>query len=89
MDCDQTALSLPPVTSAVFLIPNNFGKRENIWDAFLTPSGVKRERYVTWYKTKSLPTVCPYVCLDLLNYQMYFDVFYFIERVIQEEVLFV
>jgi hypothetical protein len=26
MDCDQTAMGLPPVTSTVFLIAKNFGK---------------------------------------------------------------
>jgi hypothetical protein len=27
MDCDQTVMGLSPVTSAVFLIANSFGKR--------------------------------------------------------------
>jgi hypothetical protein len=26
IDCDQTAMGLPPVTSVVFLIASNFGK---------------------------------------------------------------
>jgi hypothetical protein len=48
MDCDQTAMGLPPVTSAVF--SKLFGKiwvsRSNIWDVLATPSGIKREWHV-------------------------------------------
>jgi hypothetical protein len=47
---------------------------------------IKREWYVcmyvgmyVWYKTKSLPVACPYVCLDLYNYPTDFDVFFSIE----------
>jgi hypothetical protein len=53
VDCDQTAIGLPPVTSAVFLIASNFGEmcvsRRNIWDVSATPSGMKREWYVCMY----------------------------------------
>jgi hypothetical protein len=49
IDSDQTAMGLPPVTSAVILI-TNFGKtwasRTNIWDA---SAGKKREWYVCMY----------------------------------------
>jgi hypothetical protein len=50
-------MGLPPVTSAVFLIANYFGKtwvsRRNIWDTSATPSGIKGEWYVY---------VCYYAC---------------------------
>jgi hypothetical protein len=47
MDCDQTAMGLPPVTSAVLFIAKQFGKTSlrNIWDASTTPSAMKREWY--------------------------------------------
>jgi hypothetical protein len=54
MECDQTAMGLPPITCAVFLIfclqYCSFGKtgasRKNICDAFATPPEIKREWYV-------------------------------------------
>jgi hypothetical protein len=49
MDCDQTAMSLPFVSSAVFLIAHHFGEmcvsRRNILDASATPLGIKHEWY--------------------------------------------
>jgi hypothetical protein len=44
---------------------------------------------ITQYKTKTLPAVCPYVCLDLYNYLTDFDAVFLVDRVIQKEVLFV
>jgi hypothetical protein len=43
MDCDQTAMNLPPVTSAVCLIAKSFW---NILDVSATPSGIKSEWYL-------------------------------------------
>jgi hypothetical protein len=48
-DCDQTAIGLPPITSAAFLIAILVIAKQsgrNIRDASSTPSGIKRERYV-------------------------------------------
>jgi hypothetical protein len=51
-DCDQMAMGLPPVTSAVLLI-NNFGKTwaslRNICDASATLSEIMRKWYVCMY----------------------------------------
>jgi hypothetical protein len=53
MDCDwQTAMGLPTVTFAVFFVVSDFGKmwapwRRNIWYVSASPSGIKREWYVS------------------------------------------
>jgi hypothetical protein len=51
IDCDPTAMGLPPVASAVFLIAKYFllkrGSLRGISEMpLLTPSGIKRGRYV-------------------------------------------
>jgi hypothetical protein len=63
IDCDQAAMGLPPVTSAVFLIAKQFLQNEGVWekypDASATPSGIIHE----WYK-------CMYVKkITLLQYE--------------------
>jgi hypothetical protein len=49
IDCDPTAMGLPPVTSAL----SNFGKtwvsQRNILEASVTPSGMKHEWYICMY----------------------------------------
>jgi hypothetical protein len=55
MDCDQAAMGLPPVTSAVFVLSYHFGKMiawaswRNIRDVSATSSGIKREWYVCMF----------------------------------------
>jgi hypothetical protein len=64
VDCDQMAMGLPAVTSAVFFImANNFGKtwvsRRNVCCASATPSGIKREWYVKCEYHKRILSTTP------------------------------
>jgi hypothetical protein len=42
-----------------------------------------------YFKTKSLPAVCPYVCLDLYNYQTDFEAAFLKDSLNQKKGLYV
>jgi hypothetical protein len=62
-------MGLLPVTSAVFLMLNNFGKswasRRNIWDVSATPTRIKRRWYVCMYVTSDPPRL--HTCAMLIQ----------------------